>query len=86
MTGLDLRPLSLGEILDRTFSLYRQHFLLFLGLAGIPQVFVLAIRLAQITLQQESPSPAAATYIWIALAGLVVAVASMIASLVSKTA
>jgi len=47
MTGLDLRPLSLGEILDRTFTLYRRHFLLFLGLSGIPQVLVLALGLAQ---------------------------------------
>ncbi len=31
MTGLDLRPLTLGEILDRTFSLYRRHIVLFLG-------------------------------------------------------
>ena len=33
MTNSDLRPLSLGEILDRTFSFYRQHFALFVGIA-----------------------------------------------------
>ena len=47
MTGLELRPLSLGEILDRTFSLYRLHFLLFLGISGIPQLAVLALQLGQ---------------------------------------
>src|SRR5258708_22932534 len=52
MTGLDLRPLSLGEILDRTFSLYRRHFLLFLGISAIPQTLVLAASLAMVTLQQ----------------------------------
>ena len=36
MADLDLRPLSLGEILDRTFSIYRKNFLLF---AGIVYVF-----------------------------------------------
>jgi hypothetical protein len=41
----DLRPLSLGEILDRTFTLYRKNFLLFFGIAAIPQIFVLAIQL-----------------------------------------
>lgn len=46
MNNLDLRPLSLGEVLDRTFTLYRSHFLLFLGLAGIPQVLPLALNLA----------------------------------------
>jgi hypothetical protein len=48
MTGLDLRPLSLGEILDRTFTLYRRNFLLFMGIAGIPALLTLAFRLAQL--------------------------------------
>lgn len=55
MTGLDLRPLTLGEILDRTFSLYRSHFLLFIGIAGIPQALILAVQLAQVALQQYYP-------------------------------
>ncbi len=48
MTGLDLRPLSIGEILDRTFSLYRRHFLLFIGIAGIPHLLTLAVGLLQV--------------------------------------
>jgi hypothetical protein len=36
MTALDLRPLSLGELLDRTFFLYRRNFYLFTGIAAIP--------------------------------------------------
>jgi hypothetical protein len=55
MTGLDLRPLSLGEILDRTFSLYRSHFLLFLGITGIPQILILAVQLPQMALEQYYP-------------------------------
>lgn len=47
MADLDLRPLTLGEILDRTFSLYRKHFLLFTGISAIPQTLVLAVNLAQ---------------------------------------
>lgn len=47
MADLDLRPLSLGEILDRTFSIYRRNFLLFAGITAIPQLLVLALRLAQ---------------------------------------
>jgi len=42
----ELRPLSLGEILDRTFSLYRQRFWLYTGLstitAGCASLFALA--------------------------------------------
>lgn len=47
MADLDLRPLSLGEILDRTFSIYRKNFLLFAGITAIPQLLVLAVGLAQ---------------------------------------
>ncbi len=47
MSTLDLRPLSIGELLDRTFSLYRRNFLLFAGIAAIPHLLVLAVKLAQ---------------------------------------
>jgi hypothetical protein len=47
MPELDLRPLSLGEILDHTFTLYRRNFLLFTGIIAIPQLMVLAFNLAQ---------------------------------------
>lgn len=40
-----LRPLSLSELLDRTFHLYRNNFLLFVGIMAIPQLFILALRL-----------------------------------------
>jgi len=58
MAGLDLRPLTLGEILDRTFSLYRRHFLLFLGITAIPQLLILALNLTQTLLTKMPASPA----------------------------
>jgi len=48
MSNLDLRPLSIGELLDRTFSLYRRNFLLFIGIAAIPHLLVLAVKLVQV--------------------------------------
>ena len=48
MKNLDLRPLSVGEILDRTFTLYRGNFLLFLGICAIPQILLLIVNLAQV--------------------------------------
>jgi predicted secreted protein len=48
MSTLELRPLSIGELLDRTFSLYRRNFLLFIGISAIPQLLVLALQLAQL--------------------------------------
>jgi hypothetical protein len=38
---IELRPLSLGEILDRIFQLYRARFALFLGIAAVSTVLEL---------------------------------------------
>jgi hypothetical protein len=50
-----LRPLSTGELLDRTFSLYRSHFGLFLGLFALPHLFVLAYQCIGLTFQSPNP-------------------------------
>lgn len=39
---IDLRPLRLGELLDRTFVLYRRRFWLFAGILLIPHAVLLA--------------------------------------------
>ena len=44
---LDLRPLSLGELFDRAFMLYRRHFRLFVGITAVPGVFALLLTLFQ---------------------------------------
>jgi len=43
MAAEALRPLRLGQLLDRTFSLYRRNFLLFIGLSTIPVVILCAM-------------------------------------------
>ncbi len=48
MNNLDLRPLSLGELLDRCFTLYRRHFFLFVGIVALPYMLMLAMQLVQI--------------------------------------
>ncbi|MFZ0739019.1 MAG: hypothetical protein WCA98_19225 [Candidatus Acidiferrales bacterium] len=48
MSNLDLRPLSLGEILDRTFTLYRGYFVLFMAISVVPRILVLILNLAQL--------------------------------------
>jgi hypothetical protein len=39
----DLHPMSLGEILDRTFQIYRSKFLVFAGIAAIPALAMMVI-------------------------------------------
>jgi hypothetical protein len=39
-----LRPLSLGQLLDQTFNIYRTNFLLFVGISAIPTLALLALQ------------------------------------------
>ncbi|MGH9556213.1 MAG: hypothetical protein ACRD2Y_10365 [Terriglobales bacterium] len=40
---ITLRPMNTGELLDRTITLYRRHFVLFVGIMALPNVFLLGI-------------------------------------------
>jgi hypothetical protein len=53
-----LRPLSTSELLDRTFHLYRNYFLLFVGIAAIPQLAVFALHLMDAALWLRRVIPA----------------------------
>lgn len=50
-----LRPMTVGELLDRTFFLYRKYFLLFVGLVGLPHVVLLAVQLLTVVLRSGEP-------------------------------
>jgi energy-converting hydrogenase Eha subunit C len=63
---VELRPMSLGELLDRTFSLYRRHFWLFAGIMAIPSAFSIPMNFLLLSFQgstlmsartQVAPSP-----------------------------
>ena len=99
MDAMELRPLSTGEILDRTFTLYRRNFLLFLGISAIPHVLVLILNLVRVSLTASSfstltlhPGHAAAPaaipsftgIIAGAIVGMLVLVVSLIAYLLSQ--
>lgn len=43
-----LRPMDLGEILDRTFAIYRKKFFLFVGIAALPATIMLSIHVVDI--------------------------------------
>jgi hypothetical protein len=61
-----LRPLSTGELLDRTFFLYRSHFGLFIGIFALPHLAVLAYQCIGLTLQGPGPQLTRAlfTMVW----------------------
>src|SRR5271169_521262 len=64
MDATELRPLSLGELLDRTFRLYREHFWLFVGIMAIPSAFSIPFTVVIFSLQSSAltgrpPTPTA---------------------------
>jgi hypothetical protein len=64
MDATELRPLSLGELLDRTFRLYRRHFWLFVGIMAIPSAFSIPFTVVLLSFQSSTfaggqPSPTA---------------------------
>jgi len=59
METVELRPLSLGELLDRTFSLYRSHFWLFVGIMAIPSAFMIPVNFLVYSLQGSMVNTAA---------------------------
>ena len=46
MADADIRPMSLGEVLDRTFHLYKNHFWLFAGITALPFSLLLIAQVA----------------------------------------
>ena len=83
----ELRPLNLGEILDRTFALYRSHFLLFAGISIVSAAFQVAVQALSLTaahsLLRNAPVNGAPALPTPALAGFVHAqIATWLAALV----
>jgi hypothetical protein len=59
--ALSLRPLSIGEMLDRTFGIYRDHFKIFVGIFVFPQLAVLVAAFGfQVILHTVMSTPAQA--------------------------
>jgi len=62
MDATELRPLTLGELLDRTFRLYRNNFWLFAGIMAIPSAFSIPFGVVVFSMQGSAlsagpPSP-----------------------------
>ena len=67
-----LRPMNVSELLDRTFFLYRKHFIVFVGIVAIPYLFLLLFQLAFIIFR-FSVSPIASIVSSLALVAIYLA-------------
>jgi hypothetical protein len=55
---LDLRPLTIGELFDRAFSLYRRNLWLFVGITAIPAVLALLMTIIMQVMQRMTMATA----------------------------
>lgn len=67
-----LRPMNTGEILDRTFNLYRNNFPLFAGIALLPPALNLALNVTQLITTQFASGINAVVISGLSSAGLFV--------------
>ena len=81
--SMELRPLSLGELLDRSFTLYRRHFSTFVGIMAVPAVAALLMNVfaqaGQVVTgvnfaDRTPPNPAAIIWLMFWVCGLFVLV------------
>lgn len=76
-----LRPLTLGEILDRTAQLYRSHFLLLAGIASVYAGVLLVLSLLQIGAQELlRANHMTNVLVWVTLGGALVMIPLIFAS------
>jgi hypothetical protein len=76
-----LRPMSLGELLDRSFFLYRKHFALFVGIIALPHLAVLAFQLIGVAVRGGAPTTTfTATIVVWSLASMVIYLGAVAAS------
>jgi hypothetical protein len=73
-----LRPLTTGQVLDRTFQIYRRNFALFAGISAVPQLSMLVLQLLLLGVTTYGVGGGMA----LALTTIVVGVAMIIVSLV----
>jgi hypothetical protein len=79
-----LRPLSTGELLDRAFSLYRSHFVLFVGIYALPHLCVLAFQCLTFAFQTRGPN--VPNVLVTLVFGLIAALLSMVVVAASQAA
>jgi glycerophosphoryl diester phosphodiesterase family protein len=81
-----LRPLTTGQLLDRTFQSYRQNFILFAGISAVPNGCVLVLQLAVLALTKSNAGNPMLAVIATALFGLGIIIVNLIVSAISTAA
>ncbi|HVB36734.1 MAG TPA: hypothetical protein VND42_05795 [Candidatus Acidoferrales bacterium] len=96
MANADLRPMTIGEVLDRTFRLYKSEFWLFAGIMSLPffVLFIFNVSIGWLTRAQvarigasHAPAPISPTMIAATIGGgLLVIILALILSSIGQAA
>lgn len=81
-----LRPLTTGQLLDRTFQVYRQNFILFAGISALPQGCLLVAQLCWIGVIRSSRTSPTAAAISTLVVGLGMLFVSIVVSSIATSA
>jgi hypothetical protein len=81
-----LRPLTTGQLLDRTFQTYRQNFILFAGISAVPNACVLLLQLALLAINKSSAGNPMLAVVTAAVFGFGVLIVNLIVSAISTAA
>ncbi len=76
-----LRPLTTGQLLDRTFQTYRQNFVLFVGISAFPITCLMVLQIAMLMVTKSAES----NPITAALIAMVLAIAVLIVNIVATS-
>jgi hypothetical protein len=80
-----LRPLSTGELLDKTFTLYRRNFPLFFGIAALAQLGPFIVLVAMTGMfRSANGQQTASSAVTVAVAGLITVFAYLIATILAS--
>ena len=81
-----LRPLTTGQLLDRTFQTYRQNFVLFAGISAFPITCLLVLQIAMVMLTRSGGNnPITAALVTMVL-GIAVLIINIVVTSISTAA
>jgi hypothetical protein len=83
--SLGLRPLTTGQVLDRTFQIYRSKFMLFAGISALPQAALLVLQLGLLAMLAFGSNVIAVAAVT-AIAGLGFLIISIVVSSIATAA
>ncbi|HEV2396366.1 MAG TPA: hypothetical protein VGS27_05475 [Candidatus Sulfotelmatobacter sp.] len=88
MATADLRPMTLGEVLDRTFTLYKRNFWLFAGIMSFPLLLVFFAQVGIAAFRTTAPGTPGSSAVFVGVFGrfVILMIVSMVMYAIAQAA